>query len=165
MRLIRKYGPRGPRLFEEVWELLGKYTFVVNAELRRRGLPQKGQLELMGAICSHFLLATQSRILDEYQATIGGISIDYYSSHIAATPRDAATAVLSNVRRAGGRGPGATGNAAHEEVAGPVRWYPRGPNPLDRRLPKASGKVRARGTRLTRAVDAREQIRRATNEG
>src|SRR5688572_21063866 len=88
MKLQAKYHPSGPKMFPQVWELLRMYTFVLNQKQKRRGLAPKSQLAVMGAICSRFLLAMRSRIIDEYQEELAARTIRDHGDSL--TPRDRA---------------------------------------------------------------------------
>jgi hypothetical protein len=165
MKFIRKYGRNGPNMLAEAWQLLTMYTYVVNHELKKRKLPVKGSIEIMSAICSHYLLAIQSKVLDDYKAALteGIIVRNQPAVARAATVFGASFPTdFPSLLRVGGRGLAETEDSTEENGDGPVFWPVVRQRASDHlRLPGSPGKVRGRNARRAGAVDAREQIRRA----
>jgi hypothetical protein len=154
-KLEQRYGHWGPVLFPEVWELLKKYTFVINERLREQGLPPTSQIKVMGGICSHFLLAIRSGILDDYNDARLRQKLNYARKRIGTRPdlpTGAATTDLSRISYL----PRLSEAARAEFVGdgeppsfGPLRWNSRGPDPLDRGLPEVPRQVRGRMPRAS----------------
>jgi hypothetical protein len=166
-QLKQKYGRCGPALFPEVWELLKMFTVITNDRLQEQGLPPVSQLKIMGAICSHFLLAIRSGIIDDYKETSQRKKLLYPTSKIASrvaefakatAPRTPTISHLPGISR--------TIRDRFEEdndtsTIGPIQWNSRGPRPIDRRLSKESGKIRGRMQRLAITTGVWDLIRRS----
>jgi len=143
------------------------YTVVVNDRLKSQGLPQVSQIKVMGAICSHFLLAIRSGIINDYQETSQRKKLNYPTARIASGVEEAARATAprgpSISYLPGARRPGCNDFEGDGESSslGPLRWNSRGPDPLDRRLPEVPRKVRGRVPRSSATAGVWELIRRA----
>jgi len=154
-------------LFPEVWELLRKYTFVVNERLREQGLPPTSQIKVMGGICAHFLLAIRSGILDDYEDTLLNKKINLPRKRSCARPDLPAgdtTPDLSGISYLP-----RTSEATRREFIGdgepasfgPLRWNSRGPDPLGRGLPELPREVRRRVQRTPTTLGVWERISQA----